>query len=60
MEAVVMIIIGVILAFLIGNWGKKRKIGFGWAFVISLISPLIGVIVVACSAKKEEFVDMSK
>ncbi|MBQ7985325.1 MAG: hypothetical protein IJ250_06795 [Bacteroidales bacterium] len=59
METLVFLIIGIGLAFLIGNWGKKRKIGFGWAFAISIISPLIGAIVVACSAKKEEFVEMS-
>ena len=31
--------------------GSKRKIGFGWALVISLLNVVIGLIVVLCSKK---------
>ncbi|MGN8797766.1 hypothetical protein ACTNCZ_08585 [Segatella copri] len=31
---------------------RNRKIGFGWAFGISLINVVIGLIVVLCSKKK--------
>lgn len=50
------------MAYGIGCLGRKRKIGFGWAFVISLlISPVIGLIVVLCSKKKDvEFIDVDK
>ena len=35
----------VVLAYGIGCLGRKRKIGFGWAFAISLfLNPLIGLI----------------
>lgn len=45
------LLIAVSLAFLVGMWGSQRKIGFGWAFGISLVNLLIGIIVVACSKK---------
>lgn len=49
------------LAYGIGCLGRKRKIGFGWAFAISFfINPLIGLIVVLCSKEKTEFIDMDK
>lgn len=36
---------GSLLAVLIGILGSKRNIGFGWAFVLSLIfTPLVGFI----------------
>jgi LPXTG-motif cell wall-anchored protein len=56
------LIIGFVFAVLIGFLGKKRKIGFGWSFVISLfLSPLIGLIVTLLSKKKEvEFIDVKK
>ncbi len=41
-------------AVIIGNWAKSREIGYWPAFFISLfLTPIIGVIVVAVSSKKE-------
>lgn len=49
------------LAYCVGLMGEKRKIGFGWAFAISLFNLFIGLIVVLCSKKKDvEFVDVEK
>jgi hypothetical protein len=45
-------VIAVALAFGVGCLGRNRKIGFGWAFGISLINVVIGLIVVLCSKKK--------
>lgn len=53
MEKVFFLIIAISLAFGIGKWGSTRKIGFGWAFGLSLFNLLIGIIAVACSSKKE-------
>ncbi len=41
---------GCFLSILIGMIGSNRRIGFGWAFLISFIfTPLIGLIVVLLS-----------
>ena len=41
---------GCLLSVLVGLLGASRRIGFGWAFVISLLTtPLIGLIVVLLS-----------
>ena len=53
MEIAFLLIIAVGLATLIGKWGSTRKIGFGMAFLLSLINVLIGIIAVACSKKIE-------
>jgi len=45
-------VIAAALAFGVGCLGRNRKIGFGWAFGISLINVVIGLIVVLCSKKK--------
>ncbi len=38
------------LAALVGIIGSRRRIGFGWSLLISLIfTPLIGIICVLCS-----------
>ena len=39
------------LAYAVGCWGRTRKIGFGLAFVLSLVNLLVGIIAVACSKK---------
>ena len=45
---------GVLLPAIVGLIGSRRRIGFGWAFVISIItSPLIGLIVTLCTPKLE-------
>ena len=48
-----------VLSVLVGLLGKKRKIGFGWSFGISLIlGPIIGLIITLISKKKySEFLD---
>lgn len=53
MEQLILLIIAVLLALLVGAWGSTRKIGFGWAFGLSLINIFIGIIAVACSKKKD-------
>ena len=41
---------GCLLSALVGMLGASRRIGFGWSFVISLLTtPLIGLIVVLLS-----------
>lgn len=54
MEKLVLLVIAVGLAYAVGCWGRTRKIGFGWAFGLSLVNLLIGIIAVACSKKKDE------
>lgn len=40
------ILSGCLLSVLVGLIGSRRRIGFGWAFVISLIlTPLVGLVV---------------
>lgn len=52
--------ISVLLAYGVGCLGKKRNIGFGWAFALALINVVLGLIVVLCSKKKQtEFIDMN-
>lgn len=53
MEQAFLFIIAISLALLVGKWGSTRKIGFGWAFGLSLFNLIIGIIAVACSKKKE-------
>ncbi len=53
MERVFFLVIAVSLAFAVGCWGRTRKIGFGWAFALSLLNLLIGIIAVAFSKKLE-------
>ena len=43
---------GTLLAALVGLIGSHRRIGFGWAFLLSVVfSPLIGLIVTLCTEK---------
>ena len=51
MDKLVLFVIAVAIAYGIGCLGRKRKIGFGWAFGISLINAIIGLIAVLCSKK---------
>lgn len=58
-----LLIIAVVLAYGVGCIGRKRKIGFGLAFFLSLINIFLGLIVVLCSKKKEkdiQFVDIKE
>ena len=52
MDRLFFIVIAVTLAYGVGCLGRNRKIGFGWAFGISLINVIIGLIVGLCSEKK--------
>lgn len=54
MVTVLMVIFGILtgslLSVLVGLVGSRRRIGFGWAFIISLIlTPLVGLIVTLVS-----------
>lgn len=43
---------GCFLAALVGMLGRRRTIGFGWPFLLSLIfTPLVGLIIVLLSEK---------
>lgn len=62
-EAIFFFVIAVVLAYGVGCLGKNRKIGFGWAFFLSLINVILGLIVVLCSKKKSndiDFIDIKK
>lgn len=62
MERLFFLIIAVALAYGVGCLGRNRRIGFGWAFAISLINVILGLIVVLCSKKKDtiDFIDVDK
>ncbi len=62
MEQFVMLVVFVVISLLVGKLGSKRKIGFGWAFALSLLlSPLIGLIITLISKKDDvELVDVEK
>lgn len=62
MDKAVLFIIAVALAYGVGCLGRNRKIGFGWAFFLSLINVFLGLIVVLCSKKKSsvDFIDIKK
>ncbi|MBR6369110.1 MAG: hypothetical protein IKR89_12235 [Bacteroidaceae bacterium] len=53
MDRLFLLVIAVSLAFGVGCLGRKRRIGFGWAFAISLFNVILGLIVVLCSKKKD-------
>lgn len=41
---------GSLLSVLVGMVGRKRRIGFGWAFILSLIfTPIVGLIITLIS-----------
>lgn len=51
MERVLFFIIAVSLAYCVGCMGRNRRIGFGWAFGLSLINVFVGLIAVLFSKK---------
>lgn len=62
-EKLFFFVIAISLAFCVGLMGRNRKIGFGWAFLISVFNVFLGLIVVLCSKKKSSdinFVDINK
>ena len=47
------------LSFTFGFVGKDRKIGFWWAFILSILfSPLVGGILALSSPRKKDQIDM--
>ncbi len=47
---------GCFLAVLVGFIGRNRNIGFGWAFLLSIIfTPLVGLIITLISAPKYNY-----
>lgn len=55
MDKLFFLVIAVALAYGVGCLGRNRKIGFGWAFGLSLINVVIGLIAVLCSKKKDDY-----
>ena len=53
------IIFGLLFCSLIALLGRNREIGYGTSFLLCfLLTPLIGVIIILCSKKKEvEFIE---
>ena len=51
MERAFFLIIAVTLAYGVGCMGRNRKIGFGWAFGLSLLNVFIGLVAVLLSKK---------
>ena len=51
MERAFFLIIAVTLAFGVGCMGRNRKIGFGWAFGLSLLNVFVGLVTVLLSKK---------
>lgn len=51
MERVLFLTIAVSLAYGVGCMGRNRRIGFGWAFGLSLLNVFVGLIAVLLSKK---------
>ena len=51
MERAFLLIIAVSLAYCVGCMGRNRRIGFGWAFGLSLLNVFIGLVAVLLSKK---------
>lgn len=51
MERAFLLIIAVSLAYGVGCMGRSRKIGFGWAFGLSLLNLFVGLVAVLLSKK---------
>lgn len=62
MDKIVLLPIALLLAYGVGCLGRKRKIGFWWAFVLALFNLFIALIVVLCSKKLDDvdFVEADK
>lgn len=51
MDRAFFLIIAVSLAYGVGCMGRNRRIGFGWAFGLSLLNVFIGLVAVLLSKK---------
>jgi hypothetical protein len=62
MDRLFFLFIAISLAYGVGCLGRKRRIGFGWAFAISLFNVVLGLIVVLCSKRIDnvDFIDANK
>ena len=62
MDSLFFLFIAISLAYGVGCLGRKRRIGFGWAFAISLFNVVLGLIVVLCSKRIDnvDFIDANK
>ena len=48
------LMINVLISLLIASLGINRRIGYGWGlFWCLLLSPIIGLIIILCSGKKQ-------
>ena len=46
------LVAGCLMAVIVGLIGSRRRIGFGWSFLLSVVfSPWIGLIVALCTPK---------
>lgn len=59
-EIILFVLVWILLSLGVASIGKKRRIGFVWAFVASLIiNPIIGLIITLCTKKIEtEYIDI--
>lgn len=49
------ILSGTLLSVLVGIFGARRNIGFGWAFILSILfTPLVGLICALLSEPRED------
>jgi cell shape-determining protein MreC len=54
-RAIVIFTVWIIFSVVVGLMGRKRKIGFWWAFLLSfLLSPILGLTVVLYSQNKKD------
>ncbi len=51
MEKAFFLTIAVSLAYGVGCMGRNRRIGFGWAFGLSLLNVIVGLVAVLLSKK---------
>jgi hypothetical protein len=62
-EKIFFLLIGITLAYGVGCLGRNRKIGFGWAFALSIFNIFLGLIITLCSKKKKndiDFIDINR
>ena len=52
-DKVFFFIVALMLALLVGMWGNTRKIGFGWAFGLSLLNLIRDIQLMASNALRE-------
>lgn len=51
MDSAFLLILAVSIAYGVGCLGRNRRIGFGWAFILSLLNVFVGLIAVFLSKK---------